>query len=158
MKLSPVKPLWGYPIFYVPAFFSLAFVLLGLLTYLLDLFSPPFWAELVLELSNSSYEEIVHTCGIANLGLQVVDGLSSNLPFVLLWLGLAWMSLAWMLILPIDHLLCYVMNLRYDAAGKIAYFNAIFWTVATPILWISANPWVIARFLFGGMFYVTQGC
>ncbi|WP_293080939.1 hypothetical protein [Okeania sp. SIO3B5] len=157
MKLSIFGRFWHYPIFYVSAVLSLVFIVLGMLTYLLNLFSPPFWVELILELTNSTYEEIVQTCGLANLGLQIIDGLSSNLPFVLLWLGLAWISLMWMLVIPIDHLLCYRMKIPYYIAGKIAYFNAIFWAVATPILWIYANPWVIAR-LLAGVLYVAQGC
>lgn len=157
MKLVTLGQMWYNPLFYVPALLSLVFLILGGLTYVLDLLSPPFWIEIILESSNSTYEEVANTCGVANLGLQIIDGLSSNWPFILLWLGLGWIAFMWMMIIPLDHLFCYGVKIRYDIAGKIAYFNAIFWTVATPIIWLYAHPWLIARFL-AGILYLVQGC
>jgi Ca-activated chloride channel homolog len=59
---------------------------------------------------------------------------NSNSKVVNLFLGLAVVSFMWMLVLPIDRFLQHQWNLRFDFSGKIALFNALFWTAAIPPL------------------------
>lgn len=56
---------------------------------------------------------------------------SSNSKFVKLFLSLAMISLIWMLLFPLDKLLQNLLRIRFDHAGKIALFNAVFWTMLT---------------------------
>ena len=50
----------------------------------------------------------------------------------------------WMLLLPLDRLLLKVLRTRPDVSGVIALYNAIFWTVVTPLFLIFevGNPLV----------------
>ncbi|MEM8829478.1 MAG: vWA domain-containing protein [Cyanobacteria bacterium P01_G01_bin.19] len=54
---------------------------------------------------------------------------SSNSKFVKLFLSLALISLVWMLLFPLDRLLQTLLQIRFDHAGRIALFNAVFWTM-----------------------------
>ncbi|WP_019508817.1 vWA domain-containing protein [Pleurocapsa sp. PCC 7319] len=56
---------------------------------------------------------------------------SSNSKFVKFFLSLALISLMWMLLFPLDRLLQNFLQIRFDHAGRIALFNAVFWTMMT---------------------------
>lgn len=60
---------------------------------------------------------------------------SSNAKFVKLFLGLALISLIWMLIFPVDRWLQRQWHIRFDHAGRITLFNAVFWTLLTLWWW-----------------------
>jgi Ca-activated chloride channel family protein len=62
---------------------------------------------------------------------QLRQRFNSNSKFVNLFLGLAFIALMWMLILPIDRFLQRQWQIRFDFAGRIALFNALFWTFLT---------------------------
>jgi len=64
---------------------------------------------------------------------QVFNRFNSN-PFVPLFYALAWISAMWMLLLPLERAITKFMKIRVDYAGKIALYNAIFWTIVTPLL------------------------
>jgi Ca-activated chloride channel family protein len=51
-----------------------------------------------------------------------------------LFYALAWISAMWMLLLPLERAITKFMKIRVDYAGKIALYNAIFWTIVTPLL------------------------
>jgi Ca-activated chloride channel homolog len=65
-------------------------------------------------------------------------------PFTPWFLGLGFISFMWMLLLPLDRFLLKVLRTRPDVSGIIALYNAIFWTVVTPLFLIFAvgNPLV----------------
>ncbi|KPQ32466.1 MAG: hypothetical protein HLUCCO16_20095 [Phormidium sp. OSCR] len=152
-----MKPVYHNPLFYVPSSLAFTFFVLAGLTYVLDLLSPAFWIEILEDIASQSYDEIANTCGLARLGFQVFDSLNSNRPFVFLWLTCSWISLTWMMILPLDIILCYRLKLRYSVAGKIAYAQAVLWTVVAPLIWVYMNPVLVGRFI-AGIFYVMNGC
>jgi Ca-activated chloride channel family protein len=54
---------------------------------------------------------------------------SSNSKQVNFFLGAAFISLMWMLVLPIDRFLQNYRKMPFDWTGRIALFNALFWTV-----------------------------
>ena len=54
---------------------------------------------------------------------------SSNSKFVKFFLSLALISLVWMLLFPLDRLLQTLLQIRFDHAGRISLFNAVFWTM-----------------------------
>lgn len=62
---------------------------------------------------------------------------NSNWRWILLWLGLGWIALMWLLVMPLDRwILQGLFKIRFDFSGRIALFNAFWWTVVTfPILW-----------------------
>ena len=66
---------------------------------------------------------------------QLRERFNSNSRIVNLFFGLAFIFLMWMLILPIDRLLQRLMHIRFDYSGKIALFNAVFWTAVT-LFWL----------------------
>lgn len=66
---------------------------------------------------------------------QLRERFNSNSRFVNLFFGLAFISLMWMLVLPIDRFLQTLVHIRFDFSGKIALFNAWFWTIVT-LLWL----------------------
>jgi Ca-activated chloride channel family protein len=68
-------------------------------------------------------------------------------PLIPLFWGLAGISFMWMLLLPIDRFLAKYLRIRVDISGKIALFNAGFWTFATP-----------AILLLMGLFNPSQKC
>jgi hypothetical protein len=152
-----LKSVYYHSLFYVPGFLALAFLLLAGFTYVFDWLSPPFWLEILEYLAGQSYDEIASTCGLARVGLQVFDSLSSNEPFVFLWFTCAWISLTWMMVLPLDMIFCYRLGFRYSLAGKIAYAQAMLWTVIGPLAWGYMNPVPVGRFV-AGIFYVMNGC
>lgn len=152
-----MKSVYYNPLFYIPGFLALAFLVLASFTYVFDWLSPPFWLEILEDLASQSYDEIANTCGVARLGLQVFDSLNSNEPFVFLWLTCSWISLTWMMILPLDMIFCYRLRLSYSLSGKIAYAQAVLWTVVAPLVWGYMNPVPVGRFI-AGIFYVMGGC
>lgn len=66
---------------------------------------------------------------------QLRQRFNSNSKFVNLFFGLAFVALMWMLILPIDRFLQQRWQIRFDFSGKIALFNAVFWTLLT-VWWL----------------------
>lgn len=66
---------------------------------------------------------------------QLRERFNSNSRIVNLFFGLAFISLMWMLVLPIDRLLQILIHIRFDYSGKIALFNALFWTIVT-LFWL----------------------
>lgn len=80
---------------------------------------------------------------------QLRERFNSNSRIVNLFFGLSFISLMWMLILPIDRLLQRLMHIRFDYSGKIALFNAVFWTAVT-LFWLGLpvyqrylNAWIV---------------
>ena len=68
---------------------------------------------------------------------------NSNWRWILLWLGLGWIALMWLLVMPLDRWIFQgLLKMRFDFAGRLALFNAFFWTVATPAIF-----WGIYRLL-----------
>lgn len=92
------------------------------------------WARqtggIALEASPSSISEL--------LSEKVFDRFNAN-PLVPLFYGLAFISLMWMMLLPLERFFDKTLNIRIDYAGKIAVYNAMFWTVATPIYLIASG-------------------
>ncbi|MFM7438858.1 MAG: hypothetical protein ACKO2V_09675, partial [Snowella sp.] len=62
---------------------------------------------------------------------------NSNWRWILLWLGLGWIALMWLLVMPLDRWIFQgLFKMRFDFSGRLALFNAFFWTGTTPaILW-----------------------
>lgn len=62
---------------------------------------------------------------------------NSNLKWILVWLGCAWVAFVWLLTLPLDQwILQGLMKLPMHLSGQLALGNALFWSIATPlILW-----------------------
>jgi len=92
------------------------------------------WARqtggIALEASPSSISEL--------LSEKVFDRFNAN-PLVPLFYGLAFISLMWMMLLPFERFLDKYLRIRIDRASKIAVYNAMFWTVATPIYLIASG-------------------
>ncbi|MEM7760103.1 MAG: VWA domain-containing protein [Cyanobacteria bacterium P01_A01_bin.40] len=74
---------------------------------------------------------------------QLRQRFNSNSKFVNLFWGLAFIAVMWMLVLPLDRFLQRQWQIRFDFAGRLALFNALFWTLLT--LWWWGLP-------------VVQGC
>jgi Ca-activated chloride channel family protein len=78
---------------------------------------------------------------VSNLNLLFTDKFfqhfNSNWRWIMLWLGLAWIFLMWMVTMPLDRWIFQgLLKIRFDFSGRLALGNALFWTVATPlILW-----------------------
>jgi Ca-activated chloride channel homolog len=60
---------------------------------------------------------------------------NSNRRWLILWLGGAWVSLMWMLCLPLDQWVFQgLIKLPMNLSGQLALGNALFWSVATPLI------------------------
>jgi Ca-activated chloride channel family protein len=72
---------------------------------------------------------------------QIFNRFNSN-PLTPLFYALAWICAMWMLLLPLERIMFKYLKIRIDYAGKIALYNAIFWTIFTPITLylIGINP------------------
>jgi Ca-activated chloride channel family protein len=72
---------------------------------------------------------------------QIFNRFNSN-PLTPLFYALAWICAMWMLLLPLERIMFKFLKIRIDYAGKIALYNAIFWTIFTPITLylIGINP------------------
>ncbi|WP_354635306.1 vWA domain-containing protein [Planktothricoides raciborskii] len=77
---------------------------------------------------------------------SVIDLLSETVfnrfnasPLVSLFYGLAFISFMWMILLPLERFLDKSLRIRIDYASKLAVYNAMFWTVATPIYLIASG-------------------
>ncbi|NJL10142.1 MAG: hypothetical protein HC908_08170 [Calothrix sp. SM1_7_51] len=61
--------------------------------------------------------------------------INSNVKWIILFLGGAWISLMWTLTLPLDRWIFQgLMKYRINISGQLALVNALFWSVATPII------------------------
>jgi Ca-activated chloride channel family protein len=65
------------------------------------------------------------------------DSFNNNWRWIVFWLALAWIALMFTLIMPLDRWLFQgLFKMPINLAGRLALFNALFWTAATPgILW-----------------------
>ncbi len=65
------------------------------------------------------------------------NNINNNWRWLLLWLGCAWIALMWVLTLPVDRWICQrLLRLPMNLSGRIALFNALFWTAVIPfIVW-----------------------
>jgi Ca-activated chloride channel family protein len=92
------------------------------------------WANqtggIALEASSSSVIDL--------LSETVFNRFNAN-PLVPLFYGLAFISFMWMMLLPLDRFLDKSLRIRIDYASKIAVYNAMFWTIATPIYLIASG-------------------
>jgi Ca-activated chloride channel family protein len=77
---------------------------------------------------------------------SVIDLLSETVfnrfnasPLVSLFYGLAFISFMWMILLPLERFLDKSLRIRIDYASKVAVYNSMFWTVATPIYLIASG-------------------
>lgn len=80
------------------------------------------------------------------LSEKVFSRFNTN-PLAPLFYGLAFISFMWMMLLPLERFLDKSLRIRIDHAGKIAVYNAFFWTLATPILLV-----------ISGLFNPLQSC
>ncbi|MEI2418961.1 VWA domain-containing protein [Limnospira fusiformis] len=92
------------------------------------------WANqtggIALEVSPSSITEL--------LSEEVFERFNAN-PLVPLFYGLAFISFMWMMLLPLERFFNQALRIRIDYASKVAVYNAIFWTIATPIYLIASG-------------------
>jgi Ca-activated chloride channel family protein len=63
------------------------------------------------------------------------DNFNNNWRWILWWLSLAWIALMWTLIMPLDRWIFRALfRMPMNFAGRLALSNALFWTVATPLI------------------------
>ena len=73
---------------------------------------------------------------------------NSNRNWIIFWLGAAWISFMWLLTLPLDKWIFQdLMKLPMNLAGQLALGNALFWSIATPLV-----VWRLGQ-LFGSPFF-----
>lgn len=120
MPLYTPQPVWRYAIFSIPAILMVICLLLALFAGQLGWLPPRLVAvHLALDLSSSTYE---------------------TTQFVPLLYGLSFIAFMWMMVLPLERFLDRILRIRVDYAGRIAIFNALSWTILTPIL-LAAFGW-----------------
>ena len=57
-----------------------------------------------------------------------------------LFLGLSWIAFTWMLVLPLDNFLRSKLNIGMGLAGRLAFFHAVLWSIATLVVLASGLP------------------
>ncbi len=66
---------------------------------------------------------------------KAFNNFNNNWRWLLFWLGLAWIAFMWLLVMPLDRwILQKFLRLPMNLSGRIALFNALFWTAATPLI------------------------
>lgn len=83
---------------------------------------------------------------LLSVACLVLAGISAILGFgcpgfwVRLFLGLSWVAFTWMLVLPLDNFLRLKLNIGMGLTGRLAFLQAIFWSVATLVILIAVLP------------------
>lgn len=83
---------------------------------------------------------------LLSAGCLVLAGIAAILGFgcpsfwVRLFLGLSWVAFTWMLVLPLDDFLRLKLNIGMGLTGRLAFLQAIFWSVATLVILIAVLP------------------
>lgn len=83
---------------------------------------------------------------LLSAGCLVLAGVAAFLGFgcpsfwVRLFLGLSWVAFTWMLVLPLDNFLRLKLNIGMGLTGRLAFLQAIFWSVATLVILIAVLP------------------
>jgi Ca-activated chloride channel family protein len=66
---------------------------------------------------------------------KLFNNLNNNWGWILLWLALIWIALMWTLTMILDRWLFQgLFSMPMNFAGRLALCNALFWTVATPLI------------------------
>ncbi len=66
---------------------------------------------------------------------KIFTRFNTNHGLIIVALGAAWFMLMWALVIPLDKMVFQgAFRMQMGLAGKLAVFNALFWTAATPLI------------------------